>query len=57
MNQMKDQKRLRDGSCTQSGVPTDQKAKEGKTYGSGDSAGYQEEGTKDGTGYEVPTNR
>jgi hypothetical protein len=57
MIQMKEQKRLRDGSCTQSGNPTGQKAKKGKAYGPGDGTGYQVEGPKDGTGYGAPTNR
>jgi len=57
MKQMKDHKRLRDGSCTQSGIPTGQKARKGKIFGPRDSAGYQEEGAKDGTGYGAPINR
>lgn len=57
MKQLKDQKRLRDGSCTQFGNPTRQNAKKGKTYGPGDGTGYQEEGPKDGSGYGAPTNR
>jgi hypothetical protein len=55
--QMNDQKRLRDGSCNQSGIPTGQKAKKGKTYSPGDSTGYQEERPNYGTGYGAPINR
>jgi hypothetical protein len=56
-NQIQKQQRLRDGSCTQSGNPTGQKAKKGNTYGPGDGSGNQGIGPKDGTGYGSPTNR
>jgi hypothetical protein len=46
MKQIKEQKRLRDGSCAQAGTPLGQKAKKGSTYGPGD-----------GTGYGAPTNQ
>ena len=50
-------RRLRDGSCTQSGTPQGTKTKKGNAYGPGDGSGNQGVGPKDGTGYGAPTNR
>jgi hypothetical protein len=56
--QIRDQQRLRDGSCldpSQKGSGTAQKR--GNTYGPGDGTGNNAIGPKDGTGYGVPSNR
>ncbi len=56
--QIRDQQRLRDGSCTdpsQKGSGAEQKR--GNTYGPGDGTGNNSIGPKDGTGYGAPSNR
>ena len=57
--QVRDQQRLRDGSCilnaSQKGTLNAQK--KGSTYGPGDGTGNQGVGPKDGTGYGAPANR
>jgi len=57
--QIRDQQRLRDGSCvldaSQKGTANEQK--KGYTFGPGDGTGNQGVGPKDGTGYGAPANR
>ena len=56
--QIRDQQRLRDGSCldpAQKGSGAAQK--KGNTYGPGDGTGNSAIGPKDGSGYGAPSNR
>ncbi len=56
--QIRDQQRLRDGSCldpAQKGSGAAQK--KGNTYGPGDGTGSSAMGPKDGSGYGAPSNR
>ena len=56
--QIRDQQRLRDGSCldpAQKGSGT--ASKKGNTYGPGDGTGNNAIGPKDGSGYGAPSNR
>jgi hypothetical protein len=56
--QIRDQQRLRDGSClnTTQQAAAKMQAK-GNTYGPGDGTGNSGVGPKDGTGYGAPANR
>lgn len=56
--QIKDQLRLRDGSCINAAQKsTVNEQKKGNTYGPGDGTGNNNVGPQDGTGYGAPSNR
>lgn len=56
--QIRDQDRLRDGSCLDSvRKGSGAMQKKGNTYGPGDGTGNSGIGPKDGTGYGAPSNR
>ena len=56
--QIRDQKRLRDGSCLNTTQQATVKGQtKGSTYGPGDGTGNSVVGPKDGTGYGAPANR
>lgn len=56
--QIRDQQRLKDGSCIDAAQKgTGDAQKKGNTYGPGDGTGNQNLGPKDGTGYGAPANR
>ena len=56
--QVRDQQRLRDGSCLDPAQKTSGAAfKKGNTYGPGDGTGNAAIGPKDGSGYGAPSNR
>jgi len=57
-NPVRDQSRLRDGSCTTgTATQTGSMFKKGNIYGPGDGTGNAGIGPKDGTGYGAPANR
>jgi hypothetical protein len=56
--QIRDQQRLRDGSCLDPAQKGSGAAlKKGNTYGPGDGTGNNAIGPKDGSGYGAPSNR
>jgi hypothetical protein len=56
--QIRDQQRLRDGSCLNATQQAEAKVQaKGNTYGPGDGTGNSGVGPKDGTGYGAPANR
>ncbi|HNY49618.1 MAG TPA: hypothetical protein PLV50_08685 [Smithella sp.] len=56
--QIRDQQRLRDGSCINAAQKsTGTQQKKGNTYGPGDGTGNSGIGPQNGTGYGAPTNR
>jgi len=56
--QIRDQQRLRDGSCLDPAQKGSGAAsKKGNTYGPGDGTGNNTIGPKDGSGYGAPSNR
>jgi len=56
--QVRDRKRLRDGSCLKTNqIRAGSVEKRGNTYGPGDGTGNDGSGAKDGTGYGAPSKR